>query len=73
MLYRNVLAMEIEEMIRSHPLDGVVLMATGCSTNAVVRLIAVARREGVDLTARRSRRARPGDTADRQCPPRGQG
>lgn len=34
MLYRNVLAVEIEEMIHSHPLDGVVLMATGCSTNA---------------------------------------
>ena len=26
MLYRNMLAMETEEMIRSHPLDGVVLM-----------------------------------------------
>ncbi|WP_421953266.1 L-arabinonate dehydratase [Pelagibacterium sp.] len=29
MLYRNMLAMEAEEMIRSHPLDGVVLMG-GC-------------------------------------------
>ncbi|PYE86991.1 L-arabinonate dehydratase [Phyllobacterium leguminum] len=29
MLYRNMLAMEVEEMIRSHPLDGVVLMG-GC-------------------------------------------
>jgi len=29
MLYRNLLAMEIEEQIRSHPLDGVVLMG-GC-------------------------------------------
>lgn len=29
MLYRNLLAMEAEEMIRSHPLDGVVLMG-GC-------------------------------------------
>ncbi len=29
MLYRNMLAMETEEMIRSHPLDGVVLM-DGC-------------------------------------------
>ena len=27
MLYRNMLAMETEEMIRSHPLDGVVLWA----------------------------------------------
>lgn len=29
MLYRNLLAMECEELIRSHPLDGVVLMG-GC-------------------------------------------
>ena len=29
MLYRNFLAMETEELIRSHPLDGVVLMG-GC-------------------------------------------
>jgi dihydroxy-acid dehydratase len=29
MLYRNLLAMETEELIRSHPLDGVVLMG-GC-------------------------------------------
>jgi dihydroxy-acid dehydratase len=27
MLYRNLLAIEIEEMIRSHPLDGIVLLA----------------------------------------------
>ncbi|CAN7635757.1 L-arabinonate dehydratase [Pararhizobium sp. LjRoot238] len=29
MLYRNFLAMEVEELIRSHPIDGVVLLA-GC-------------------------------------------
>jgi dihydroxy-acid dehydratase len=29
MLYRNLLAMEVEELIRSHPVDGVVLLA-GC-------------------------------------------
>ena len=29
MLYRNMLAMEVEELIRSHPVDGVVLLA-GC-------------------------------------------
>ena len=29
MLYRNLLAMEAEEVIRSHPIDGVVLMG-GC-------------------------------------------
>jgi dihydroxy-acid dehydratase len=27
MLYRNLMAIEVEEMIRSHPLDGVVLLA----------------------------------------------
>ena len=29
MLYRNLLAMECEELIRSHPIDGVVLLG-GC-------------------------------------------
>ena len=29
MLYRNMLAMEVEEVIRSHPFDGVILMG-GC-------------------------------------------
>ena len=29
MLYRNLLAMEVEELIRSHPVDGIVLMG-GC-------------------------------------------
>ena len=29
MLYRNMLSMEVEELIRSHPIDGVVLMG-GC-------------------------------------------
>ncbi len=29
MLYRNLLAMETEEQIRSHPIDGVVLMGGG--------------------------------------------
>ena len=29
MLYRNMLAMEVEELLRSHPIDGVVLMG-GC-------------------------------------------
>ncbi len=29
MLYRNLLAMEVEELLRSHPIDGVVLLA-GC-------------------------------------------
>ena len=30
MLYRNFLAMEVEELIRSHPVDGAVLMG-GCN------------------------------------------
>ena len=29
MLYRNMLAMEVEELLRSHPVDGAVLMG-GC-------------------------------------------
>ncbi len=29
MLYRNMLAMETEELLRSHPVDGAVLMG-GC-------------------------------------------
>jgi dihydroxyacid dehydratase/phosphogluconate dehydratase len=47
MLYRNMLAMDTEELIRSHPVDGVVLM--GCSMNAVIHLIAMARRAGHDV------------------------
>src|SRR3989337_4295595 len=30
MLYRNLLAMETEELLRSHPLDGAILMG-GCA------------------------------------------
>ena len=30
MLYRNLLSIEIEEIIRSYPLDGIVLLA-GCT------------------------------------------
>lgn len=33
MLYRNMLSMEVEELIRSHPIDGVVLMG-GCDKTA---------------------------------------
>ncbi len=37
MLYRNMLSMEVEELIRSHPIDGVVLMG-GCdkTTPAII-------------------------------------
>ena len=47
-----------------------VAMATGCSTNAIIHLIAMARRAGVPLDARRPRRARPHDAGDRQHPAR---
>lgn len=36
MLYRNLLAMETEEQIRSHPLDGVVLMGSDKTTPSLV-------------------------------------
>ena len=38
MLYRNMLAMETEELIRSHPLDGVVLMG-GCDKTGPALLL----------------------------------
>ena len=39
MLYRNFLAMEVEELIRSHPIDGVVLMG-GCDKTTPALLMA---------------------------------
>ena len=41
MLYRNLMAMEVEEMIRSHPLDGVVLLC-GCDKTTPAQLMGVA-------------------------------
>ena len=38
MLYRNMLAMEVEELLRSHPVDGVVLMA-GCDKTTPATLM----------------------------------
>ncbi len=38
MLYRNLLAMDVEELIRSHPLDGVVLMG-GCDKTTPALLL----------------------------------
>ena len=38
MLYRNLLAMEIEEMTRAYPLDGVVLMG-GCDKTTPAMLL----------------------------------
>ena len=48
MLYRNLMAMDVEESIRSYPLDGVVLL-TGCDKTNRPRSWAHARR-----TSRRS-------------------
>jgi dihydroxy-acid dehydratase len=39
MLYRNLLAMEVEELLRSHPVDGVVLMG-GCDKTTPALLMA---------------------------------
>jgi dihydroxy-acid dehydratase len=41
MLYRNLLAMDTEEMIRAQPLDGVVLLA-GCDKNIPAQLMGAA-------------------------------
>ena len=41
MLYRNLMAMEVEEMIRSHPLDGVVLLC-GCDKTTPAQLMGAA-------------------------------
>ena len=41
MLYRNMLAMEAEELLRSHPIDGVVLMG-GCDKTTPALLMAAA-------------------------------
>lgn len=38
MLYRNLLAMEVEELLRSHPVDGVVLMG-GCDKTTPATLM----------------------------------
>ncbi|MGJ4890825.1 L-arabinonate dehydratase [Bradyrhizobium sp. HKCCYLRH3099] len=38
MLYRNMLAMEVEELLRSHPVDGVVLMG-GCDKTTPALLL----------------------------------
>ncbi|MDQ9783679.1 dihydroxy-acid dehydratase domain-containing protein, partial [Serratia marcescens] len=38
MLYRNMLAMDVEELLRSHPVDGVVLMG-GCDKTTPALLL----------------------------------
>src|ERR1700753_664798 len=41
MLYRNLMAMDVEEMIRAHPLDGVVLLC-GCDKTTPAQLMGCA-------------------------------
>jgi dihydroxy-acid dehydratase len=41
MLYRNLMAMDVEEMIRAHPLDGVVLLC-GCDKTTPAQLMGAA-------------------------------
>jgi L-arabonate dehydrase len=41
MLYRNLMAMEVEEMLRAHPIDGVVLLC-GCDKTTPAQLMAAA-------------------------------
>ena len=38
MLYRNLLAMDAEELLRGHPVDGVVLLMGGCDKTTPVLL-----------------------------------
>ena len=47
MLYRNLMAMEVEESIRSYPLDGVVLLC-GCDKTTPAQLMGAA---SVDVPA----------------------
>ena len=48
MLYRNFLAMEAEELIRCHPIDGVVMMG-GCDKTTPALLMAALTRMGLPL------------------------
>jgi dihydroxy-acid dehydratase len=41
MLYRNLMAMDVEEMIRANPLDGVVLLG-GCDKTTIAQLLGAA-------------------------------
>ncbi len=41
MLYRNLMAIEVEEMVRSHPLDGVILLC-GCDKTTPAQLMGIA-------------------------------
>jgi dihydroxy-acid dehydratase len=41
MLYRNLMAIDVEEMVRSHPLDGVILLC-GCDKTTPAQLMGIA-------------------------------
>ena len=41
MLYRNMMAMEVEELIRSHPVDGVILMGGCDKTTPALIMVAI--------------------------------
>jgi len=41
MLYRNLMAMDVEEMVRSHPMDGVILLC-GCDKTTPAQLMGIA-------------------------------
>ena len=58
MLYRNLLALEVEELLRSHPVDGVVLMG-GCDKTTPATLMgAICDEPAGDLHAGRADAAR---------------
>ena len=57
MLYRNMLAMEAEELLRCHPVDGVVLMG-GCDKTTPGLLMGATSRPADDLSAGRADAAR---------------
>ena len=58
MLYRNLLAMETEELLRSHPVDGVVLMGGCDKTTPGLMMGATQRGPAVHLPAGRADAAR---------------
>ena len=63
MLYRNLLAMEVEELLRSHPVDGVVLLAGCDKTTPAHGDGRHQRRPAGDLLRRRADAQRPPSAA----------
>ena len=64
MMYRNLLAMELEEMVRSSPMDGLVVFA-GCDKNVPAALMALASTDIAGLVGLVGIR-RPGEVAGRR-------